>query len=87
MASERMFTPAVIKFLRELAENNNRGWFEQNKPRYLQEARDPALRFISGCRLTQKTLTGPGFMEEFAAICRTGAPFMKYLCGALKVEF
>ena len=43
--------------------------------------------FISGCRLTQKTLTGTGFIEEFAAICRTGAPFMKYLCGALKVEF
>jgi len=229
MASERLFTLAVMKYLKELADNNNRGWFEQNKPRYLQEVRDPALHFISefaphlkkisphfradprpsggslfriyrdtrfskvktpykthigihfrherakdvhapgfylhiepggifagvgiwhpegdalrqirdailedpagwkrvahgkrfqeqfdlwgdslkrapkgiepdnpqiedlkrkdfisGCSLTRKTLTGPGFLEEFTAICTTGAPFMKYLCGALKVEF
>ncbi len=229
MASERSFTPAVAKYLKELAENNNRGWFEANKPRYLQEVRDPALQFISefgphlkkitphfradprpvggslfriyrdtrfskektpykthvgihfrherakdahapgfylhiepggifagvgiwrpegeavkqirgaifddpaawkrsargkrfrerfelqgeslkrapkgfdpdhplledlkrkdfigGCRLTQKTLTGPGFVEEFAAICRDGGPFMKFLCGSLKVEY
>ncbi len=229
MAGERSFTPAVMKYLKELTDNNNRGWFEKNKPRYLQEVRDPALRFISefaphlkktsphfradprpvggslfriyrdtrfskdkspykthigihfrherardvhapgfylhiepggifagvgiwhpegdalrqireailddstgwkrsahgkrfgerfdlqgdslkrapkgidpdhpliedlkrkdfigGCSLTQKTLTGTGFIEEFTEICRDGAPFMKYLCGALKVEF
>jgi len=229
MASERSFTPAVTKYLKELKENNNRGWFEANKPRYLEEVRDPALQFISdfgprlkkisphfkadprpvggslfriyrdtrfskdkspykthigihfrherakdvhapgfylhiepggifagvgiwrpegeavkqireailndsaawkrsahgkrfrerfelqgealkrppkgvdpdhplledlkrkdfigGCTLTQKTLTGPGFVEEFAAICRDGGTFMKFLCGALRVDF
>jgi uncharacterized protein (TIGR02453 family) len=229
MATGRSFTPAVTKYLRELADHNNRGWFEANKPRYLSEVRDPALQFIAdfaphlkkisphfradprpvggslfriyrdtrfskdkspykthvgiqfrherardvhapgfylhlepgahfagvgiwhpegeavrlireaivedpagwkraahgqrfrerfdlqgdalkqppkgfdpdhplledlkrkdfigGCRLTQKVVTGPGFVEEFAATCRDAAPFMRYLCGALGLEF
>lgn len=40
------FTPALFGFLRDLAANNERGWFEANRARYLAELRDPMLRFI-----------------------------------------
>lgn len=40
-------TPRTFAFLRQLAANNDRGWFEANKPRYLAEVRDPMLRFIA----------------------------------------
>ena len=40
------FGPGLLKFLRELEKNNNRGWFERNKQRYEDEVREPALHFI-----------------------------------------
>lgn len=42
----RHFTPATFAFLRDLAANNNREWFQANKGRYEQEVREPALQFI-----------------------------------------
>jgi len=42
-----MFTPATIAFLDELAANNERAWFEANKPRYEALVREPALDFIA----------------------------------------
>jgi uncharacterized protein (TIGR02453 family) len=41
------FTPATLKFLTELAENNRRDWFEDNKARYEEQVRAPALAFIA----------------------------------------
>jgi uncharacterized protein (TIGR02453 family) len=41
-----MFTKDTFKFLDELAANNNRPWFEANKPRYETLVREPALDFI-----------------------------------------
>ena len=41
-----MFTPATLHFLDELAANNDRAWFEANKPRYESLVRQPALNFI-----------------------------------------
>ena len=41
-----MFTEASFNFLDELAGNNNRAWFEENKPRYEALIREPALAFI-----------------------------------------
>jgi len=43
---QRHFTPALYKFMRDLAANNEREWFQANKDRYLADLRDPALRFI-----------------------------------------
>ena len=40
------FTPELFKFLRQLKRNNNRDWFNANKPRYVEYVRDPMLRFI-----------------------------------------
>ena len=33
----RGFEPAIFRFLEELAENNNRPWFQANKGRYERE--------------------------------------------------
>jgi len=39
-------TPRTLRFLRELAANNEREWFNANKQRYLDDVRDPLLRFV-----------------------------------------
>jgi len=41
-----MFSKSTFKFLDQLAANNNRAWFEENKPRYASLVREPALEFI-----------------------------------------
>jgi uncharacterized protein (TIGR02453 family) len=41
------FSTATFKFLRELEANNRRDWFTANKERFLRDARDPMLEFIS----------------------------------------
>ncbi len=41
-----MFTKATFSFLDELAANNDRTWFEANKPRYESLVRQPALELI-----------------------------------------
>jgi uncharacterized protein (TIGR02453 family) len=40
------FGPGLLKFLRELAANNDRAWFEANRQRYEDDVREPALAFI-----------------------------------------
>lgn len=41
------FTPASFKFLKDLKRNNNREWFEKNKPRYEAQLKQPCLHFIT----------------------------------------
>lgn len=43
----RMFSQSTFKFLDELAANNNRAWFDANKPRYEALVREPAIDFIA----------------------------------------
>lgn len=40
------FDPSLLNFLDELAQNNEREWFAENKDRYEQLVREPALDFI-----------------------------------------
>lgn len=40
------FNDQTLQFLRELARNNNREWFNANKSRYEEQVLDVALRFI-----------------------------------------
>jgi uncharacterized protein (TIGR02453 family) len=49
------FTPGLFAFLRDLKANNERTWFTEHKPRYEQEAKEPALAFVEdfGHRLPQ----------------------------------
>lgn len=42
----RSFTPELFAFLRDLAGNNDRAWFQANKARYEEAVREPALQFI-----------------------------------------
>jgi uncharacterized protein (TIGR02453 family) len=41
------FTPETFRFLGELAANNRRDWFAQNRQRYEHAVRTPALAFIA----------------------------------------
>ena len=43
----RYFTQAVFEFLKELALNNNKPWWEENKERYINTIREPALDFVT----------------------------------------
>jgi uncharacterized protein (TIGR02453 family) len=43
----RYFSRGVFEFLKELAENNNKAWWEDNKERYINTIREPALDFIT----------------------------------------
>lgn len=45
--AEPYFTPELFKFLKQLARNNNRDWFQANKARYEEVVRAPALRLIA----------------------------------------
>lgn len=40
------FEESTLEFLEELANNNNRDWFKENKSRYEEQVLDVALRFI-----------------------------------------
>jgi len=39
--------------------------------------------FIATAKLTRKQVTAPDFVSRFAATCRTGMPYVRFLCGAL----
>lgn len=45
--STRYFTSALFGFLRELEQNNEKAWWEENKDRYVTLVREPALEFIN----------------------------------------
>lgn len=42
----RGFEPSIFQFLEELADNNNRPWFQANKWRYERDVLEPSLAFI-----------------------------------------
>ncbi|MCB1933903.1 MAG: DUF2461 domain-containing protein [Candidatus Accumulibacter sp.] len=68
-----MFTRASLEFLDDLAANNNRAWFEENKSRYEALVREPALTFISEMSPLLKT-----FAPRFRADPRkTGGSLMR----------
>jgi uncharacterized protein (TIGR02453 family) len=41
------FTPATFKFLRALARNNERDWFQAHKPQYEEHVKEPSLRLVA----------------------------------------
>lgn len=58
-----MFTKATFSFLAELAENNNKAWFEANKQRYEDLVREPALDLIEDMEAPLKRCA-PQFRAE-----------------------
>ena len=49
MSSAR-FSPDLFRFLSDLANNNERAWFHENKRRYDESVKEPALDFIEEFR-------------------------------------
>jgi len=47
MPSAPYFSPRLFTFLKDLKANNERDWFNANKPRYEKEVKEAAVRFIS----------------------------------------
>ena len=47
MAKQTFFTPKLFQFFIELAQNNERAWFQANKERFETHVRTPALAFIT----------------------------------------
>lgn len=43
--------------------------------------------FIAIAKLSQKRVTSREFLADFNELCRTGAPFMKFLCSALNLKY
>jgi uncharacterized protein (TIGR02453 family) len=43
--------------------------------------------FIASTQLTEGEVTRQGFLDEYARICRAGAPFVRYLCEATGIPF
>jgi uncharacterized protein (TIGR02453 family) len=41
-----IISPALFTFLKSLARNNDREWFEANKQRYIDDVRDPLCAFV-----------------------------------------
>lgn len=42
-----LITPRTFRFLRELADNNDRAWFAANRQRYIEDVRDPLLLLVA----------------------------------------
>ena len=67
------FERRTVDFLAELAANNNREWFNENKPRYEEDVLDVALRFIISM---QEPLAG--IAPRFTAVpTRVGGSLMR----------
>jgi uncharacterized protein (DUF2461 family) len=43
--------------------------------------------FIAVTSLTRKDVLAPDFPRQFVELCRQGSPLVRYLCGAVDVEF
>jgi len=67
------FEPSLFRFLKQLARNNNRAWFQENKARYEKEVLEPSLAFIRAFRPRLKKIS-----EYFTAIDRrSGGSLMR----------
>ena len=56
-SSRSYFSPEFFKFLRSLARNNNRVWFQKNKPRYERFVLAPSLHFIKDAGKELRTVS------------------------------
>ena len=67
------FESSLFQFLKQLAKNNNRVWFQENKTRYEKEVLEPSLAFIRTFRPRLKRIS-----EYFTAIDRrSGGSLMR----------
>ena len=62
-----MFTKATLQFLDQLAANNNRAWFDENRSRYEALVREPALDFIDAMAPALQTFA-PHFRADLRKV-------------------
>jgi hypothetical protein len=43
--------------------------------------------FFGWARLSEDDATAPGFVNEYAKLCRAASPLMRFVCDALEVPF
>ena len=67
------FTPKTLDFLTELAQNNDREWFNAHKSDYELQVLDPALRFIEAMQAPLETIS----THFVAAPKRVGGSLMR----------
>lgn len=72
-SSPPAFTPQTLEFLRALAANNNRDWFNENKALYERHVRQPALAFIA-CMAPRLAQISPCFL---AVAKKSGGSLMR----------
>lgn len=63
MTATRYFTPASLNFLKELAANNHREWFNAHKKTYETALRDPYLQLIADLAAPLATIS-PHFVAD-----------------------
>ena len=61
--SPATFSPALFRFLKVLAANNNRDWFQANKSAYERDVLEPSLAFVEGFAPALKKVS-PHFLAE-----------------------
>ena len=68
-----MFSKDTIQFLTELAENNNREWFDRHRQRYEDEVREPAFEYIRSMQVPLSRIS-----TKFTALPKkTGGSLMR----------
>lgn len=67
------FQPTIFQFLDELADNNNRPWFQENKWRYERDVLEPSLAFIRAFAAKLKRISA----HFVAADRRVGGSLMR----------
>ena len=67
------FQPTLLEFLEQLADHNNRPWFQANKERYQREVLEPAMAFIRAFQPRLKRIS-PYFL---ASDRRVGGSLMR----------
>lgn len=63
MAQPSPFRPALFDFFRDLAENNDKAWFEANRDRYEEDVLGPSKTFVLAFRPHLKAIS-PRFQAE-----------------------
>jgi len=64
------FPPAALKFLRGLARHNDREWFEQRKPIYLESVKAPLVQLVEALNDEFETLAPQFRMDPKKSIYR-----------------
>ncbi|TNE74473.1 MAG: DUF2461 domain-containing protein [Bacteroidetes bacterium] len=65
---EKIFTPDFLNFFIELAPNNNKDWFDQNRSRYEKNVKEPFKYFVQQL-ITEFSKIDPKFKETEPKDC------------------